>query len=176
MVPDQNGTTVDFTSGNIQNYTLTFTKDPTWVLANCELIAFVQDNTTKECFNGVKSMLTSLPSTMMSLTDFTGNPTSGCAPLNVSFTNVSAGVTSYQWAFTGGTPSTSILPSQVVVYNAAGSYDVSLTASNGVCKDQIIKAGYINPTATPGTPGQPTGNSAMCANPGPQTYTTTGSN
>jgi PKD repeat protein len=175
MVPNENGTTVDFTSGNVQNYTLTFTKDPTWVTANCELVAFVQDNSSKECFNGVKCMLPALPSTMMTLTDFTGNPTSGCTPLNVSYTNVSTGVTSFQWAFPGGTPSSSTVPSPSVVYNSTGTYDVTLTGSNGVCKDAIIKTGYISSTATPGTPGQPTGNSSLCGNPGPQTYTTTGS-
>jgi hypothetical protein len=174
MVPDQNGTTVDFTSGNTQNYTLNFTKDPTWVLANCELIAFVQDNASKECLNGSKCMLTALPSTMMTLTDFTGNPTSGCTPLTVNFTNVSSGVTTYTWAFQGGNPSTSNGTSPSVVYSAAGSFDVSLTASNGICKDEIIKPGYISANATPGTPGQPSGNNSMCVNPGPQAYSTSG--
>lgn len=175
MVPNENGTTVDFTTGDVQNYVLTFTKDPSWVTTNCELIAFVQDNSTKECLNGFKCMLTSLPSTMMVLTDFTGNPTSGCTPLNVNYTNQSSGVTSYLWAFQGGNPSTSTSPTPAVQYTSTGTYNSSLTVSNGVCKDEIIKTGYISATAAPDTPGQPSGNSSLCANPGPETYSTSGS-
>jgi hypothetical protein len=39
MVPDANGTAIDFTSGNTQTVTLNFAMDATWPLADCEFIA-----------------------------------------------------------------------------------------------------------------------------------------
>jgi thiol-disulfide isomerase/thioredoxin len=58
MVPNQNGTTVSFASGNTQEYSLQFTIDPTWVFENLELVVFLQDHITKEIFQGTKAMLT----------------------------------------------------------------------------------------------------------------------
>ena len=175
MVPDYNGTSFNFSSGDIQNFTLNFTKDPTWNAAHCELVAFVQDNATKEIFNGIKSALNSLPSTMMTLTDFTGNPTSGCSPLTVNFTSVSTGVTSYNWIFTGGNPLYSTAANPAVTYNSAGSFNVGLKVSNSVCKDTLGKTAYITVNSTPLAPGIPSGNNWMCANPPNQVYTTSGS-
>ena len=60
MVPDANGTTVSFASGDTQIITLSFTKDETWVTGNCEVVAFVQDNTTKEILNGSSVLLPQL--------------------------------------------------------------------------------------------------------------------
>lgn len=61
--------------------------------------------------------------------DFTASPTSGCAPLNVSFTNTSSGATSYLWNFGNSNTSTQTSPS--AVYSTAGTYTVTLTAYNG---------------------------------------------
>lgn len=62
---------------------------------------------------------------------FTANPTSICTGQSVTFTNSSSGnPTSYSWTFTGGTPSTSTATNPTVTYNTAGTYTVSLTATN----------------------------------------------
>jgi PKD repeat protein len=174
MVPDQNGTAFSFTSGNVQNFTLNFTKDPSWVAANCEIVAFVQDNPTRQIYNGCKSALATLPGAMMTLTDFTATPTTGCTPLPVNFTSVTTGVTAYSWTFPGGTPGTSTLPNPAVTYSGAGNFNVGLTGSNGVCKDSIGKTAYIVVSGTPGIPGTPTGNTSMCINPPDQSYNTSG--
>lgn len=174
MVPDQNGTSFSFGTGNVQTFTLNFTKDPTWVAAECELVCFVQDNATKVIYNGCKTALTTLPSTMMTLTDFTGTPTSGCTPLLVNFSAVATGVTQYTWAFQGGTPSSSTQPTPAVTYNASGSFNVGLKVSNGVCKDSLGKTAYITVAGSPGIPGQPQGPTSMCVNPPNSTYTTSG--
>ncbi|MEI6899919.1 MAG: Omp28-related outer membrane protein [Bacteroidota bacterium] len=175
MVPDYNGTTFTFGSGDIQNFTLNFTKDPTWVLANCHLVAFVQDNATKQIFNGIKSPLASLPGSLMTLTDFAGAPLTGCSPLSVNFTSSTTGATTYNWAFPGGTPSTSTVANPTnISYSNAGGFGAGLKITNGVCKDSLGKANYINVSGSAGTPGTPVGTSSMCVNPMPQTYTTTG--
>ncbi|MCU0285809.1 MAG: PKD domain-containing protein, partial [Acidobacteria bacterium] len=75
------------------------------------------------------------------IANFTGTPTSGAAPLNVSFTNQSMGATSYSWTFSDGGTSTAANPAHT--YNAAGTYTVSLTASNGSNSDTETKTGYI---------------------------------
>ena len=57
---------------------------------------------------------------------FSGTPTSGVAPLTVTFANLSSGATSYSWAFGDGKTSTTANPSNT--YSNAGTYSVALTA------------------------------------------------
>jgi len=59
MIPNQNGTVLDFSSSNTQTFVLDFTMDASWEQEYCELIAFIQTNTTKEILQGtLKSMAT----------------------------------------------------------------------------------------------------------------------
>ncbi len=170
MVPSQNGTSMSFNSGDIQVFTLNFTKDASWNTANCELVVFLQDNNTKEIFNGKKSDLTALPASSFTLNDFTASSTSGCAPLNVSFnTTQNPGVT-YSWSFPGGSPTTSSLPAPTIQYNNSGSFDVLLIGSDGECSDIKTKTNYISALAAPDAPQRPTGISDLCINPGNQVY------
>ena len=74
--------------------------------------------------------------------DFEGNPTQGCAPLTVQFTDQSTGEpTSWSWTFGDGGTSTAQNPSHT--YNNPGKYTVSLTASNQFGSDTEEKADYI---------------------------------
>ncbi len=57
MMPDQNGTVLDFSGGNTQTLDLQFSLDPSWVFENCELVVFLQDLSTKEIFQGTKLSL-----------------------------------------------------------------------------------------------------------------------
>jgi PKD repeat protein len=84
------------------------------------------------------------------IADFSGTPTSGGYPLNVNFTDLSIGATSWSWTFTGGTPGTSSAQNPAVVYNGAGTFDVSLTVYNATTSESITKTGYI--TVTPPQP------------------------
>ena len=60
---------------------------------------------------------------------FSASPTSGTAPLNVSFTDKSTGYPeSWRWDFGDGNTSTEKNP--VNVYSSAGQYNVSLTVTN----------------------------------------------
>ena len=63
MVPNQNGTALDFTSGNIQEVGISFTMDTGWENENCEVVFFIQDLSTKEVFQAVKYNLTEFAST-----------------------------------------------------------------------------------------------------------------
>jgi PKD repeat protein len=76
------------------------------------------------------------------VTNFTGTPTSGTAPLNVNFTDTSTGSpTSWSWTFGDGGTSTLRNPSHS--YGTPGTYTVSLTATNAYGSDIETKAGYI---------------------------------
>ncbi|MFW9769954.1 MAG: PKD domain-containing protein, partial [Candidatus Thorarchaeota archaeon] len=74
--------------------------------------------------------------------DFVGNPTSGCTPLTVVFTDLSTGeITSWDWDFGDGGSSTEQNPTYT--YNTAGSYTVILTVTGPGGFDTETKAGYI---------------------------------
>jgi len=57
MIPDQYGTAIDFTSNNTQIINLDFSIEEDWVYENCEMVVFLQNNTTKEILQGFKMPL-----------------------------------------------------------------------------------------------------------------------
>ncbi|MAB78478.1 MAG: hypothetical protein CMJ89_03900 [Planctomycetes bacterium] len=74
---------------------------------------------------------------------FSGTPTSGIAPLSVSFTDGSTGtVTSWSWTF--GDSATSIQQNPVHTYTSAGTYTVSLTAGGPGGTNVKTEPNYIN--------------------------------
>ncbi len=83
---------------------------------------------------------------------FTGAPISGQKPLTVNFTDQSAGtVNSWSWSFGDGTGSSSQNPSKV--YNTAGDYNVSLTATGPAGSSTMNRNAYITVTDFRHTPG-----------------------
>jgi parallel beta-helix repeat protein len=77
--------------------------------------------------------------------DFSGNPTSGNAPLMVYFTDESSGSpTSWDWSF--GDSGTSQVQHPSHEYTAVDSYTVSLTAANEYGQDTETKPDYITVT------------------------------
>jgi len=73
---------------------------------------------------------------------FSGSPTSGNAPLNVTFTDKSTGnLTGWKWTFGDGTYSTAKNPTHK--YSAKGNYTVALTATNAAGSNTTTKANYI---------------------------------
>jgi PKD repeat protein len=84
------------------------------------------------------------PPTTGPIPEFTGTPRSGMVPpsLTVTFTDASTGSpTSWLWDFGDGQTSTTRNPTHT--YSSAGSYDVSLTVSDGTTTNTQTKAGYI---------------------------------
>jgi len=99
--------------------------------------------------------------------NFTGNPTSGYAPLAVAFTDTSTNTpTSWSWTFGDGGTSTAQNPSHT--YTSAGSYTVTLTATNAYGSDGETKTNYITASTPPSPPvaafsGTPTSGMAPLA-------------
>lgn len=75
-------------------------------------------------------------------TSFTSAVTSGTSPLTVQFIDSSAN-TPVSWAWSFGDGNTSAEQSPSHTYSAAGSYTVTLTATNAEGSDTLSKSGYI---------------------------------
>jgi PKD repeat protein len=113
---------------------------------------------TNEYSNGGWSWMTQIASFSFGsssvsppVANFSGTPTSILVGGSVNFTDLSTNnPTSWSWTFLGGTSSTSTLQNPTVTYNTAGTYNVTLTASNSVGSNTLTKSGYItvSPNAT----------------------------
>ena len=83
---------------------------------------------------------------------FSATPLSGVAPLTVQFTDASTGApTSFAWDFGDGT-SNSTTQSPSHQYTNAGTYDVTLTASNVAGSSSLKKSGYVTVSSAVVTP------------------------
>ena len=158
MVPDANGTAVDFTSGNVQTVTLNFAMDSSWPLTDCEFIASFQD---KDAGQGNQygtaggypikkfKIYQTIKRGVIDLTPgFNASATN--VPMNgsVTFTNATVGgyigtPETFQWNFPGATPDTSTATNPTVVYTACGPHDVMLIVNNGGQIDTLTKSLYI---------------------------------
>jgi len=77
------------------------------------------------------------------LADFSGDPISGFFPLQVNFSDLTAGaVTEWKWYFGDGNTSISQNPSHT--YENSGNYSVSLLATGPGGNDSISKENYIS--------------------------------
>lgn len=76
--------------------------------------------------------------------NFTGVPTSGCAPLQVAFQDQSANTPlSWNWSFPGALPPSSTLQNPVVLFPTPGNYTVTLTVTNPAGSNSLTKTDYI---------------------------------
>jgi PKD repeat protein len=82
---------------------------------------------------------------------FNATPTSGTAPLAVSFADTSTGApTSWLWDFGDGTTSTAQSPSHT--YTTPGTYTVSLRAANANGSDTVTRSGLVTVQQQPPPP------------------------
>jgi PKD repeat protein len=102
--------------------------------------AFGSDTETKTAYINV------VTGSIAPLADFIANVTTIPEGGSVNFTDISSNLpTGWDWTFTGGTPATSTQQNPTgIVYNTAGTYDVSLIATNSAGTDTETKAAYIN--------------------------------
>lgn len=82
MIPNQYGTSLDFSSGNTQQFNLQFSLDDEWAGENCEVVFFVQNSATKEVQQTIKMLLTEFPSSNtedVSVNEITNLPDKTCS-------------------------------------------------------------------------------------------------
>jgi PKD repeat protein len=131
---------VDSSSADLNNATSTKQN----VNATTGLVVLATNDATGYYWHNYERLAPATPPSA----SFSGTPTSGQAPLTVSFTDTSSGSpTSWSWSFGDGGTSTNQNPSHS--YAAAGTYTVSLTVANSGGTDTATLADYINATAPP---------------------------
>src|SRR5205807_1756397 len=81
------------------------------------------------------------------IADFTAIPTSGVAPLLVSFSNLSTGASTYSWDF--GDSNTSIISNPGNTYSNAGTYTVTLIAAGSGVTNILTRTNYVLVTNLP---------------------------
>ncbi len=152
-----NGRTVSFsnTSSNATSYTWNFGDGITSNIVN-PVYTYNSDGSflvILTAFNACGSSSKSVVITVTSppVANFTATPQSGCAPLQVSFTNQSSGASSWLWSFPGGSPSSSTDQHPSVQYSSPGNYSVTLTATNSAGSATITKTNFINASGGPAT-------------------------
>lgn len=93
MIPDQNGTAITLDTGAQTTVNLNFTVNAAWNVADCEIIFFLQNMTSKEILQGVKYSLAQLvgayPVSHQTL-NFPNQSVNGTAVIPVTITNFGA--------------------------------------------------------------------------------------
>ncbi|WP_230669779.1 PKD domain-containing protein [Methanosarcina barkeri] len=80
--------------------------------------------------------------------NFSASPTSGKAPLKVTFTDTSTGIPA-KWRWDFGDGAKSFLQNPVHKYSKAGTYTVNLTVKNAKGKNTVTKTEYIKVITKP---------------------------
>ncbi|HEX4931344.1 MAG TPA: PKD domain-containing protein, partial [Gaiellaceae bacterium] len=138
--PPGAGTPVIRQDGNPDMNDVTSTKQGVNSLTGLPLLA------TENATDFYWHTLVSLVPTMPPVAEFSADQAAGVAPLTVAFTDRSSGAPAgWAWNFGDGGASTAQNPTHV--YAAAGTYDVSLVATNTNGSDTETKAGFITVTA-----------------------------
>jgi len=107
------------------------------------------------------------------LASFNADQTNICEGGIVNYSDNSSGdITSWDWTFQSGNPPSSSDQNPVVTYDDTGSYQVSLTVSDGTNSNTLTIPDYINVLTTPDIPEMPDGPSSVSSYPGnTSTYT-----
>ena len=154
MVPDAYGTPLDFSNTDEIVLNLSFTLEPTWIAGNCDIVPFVQTNTSKAVLQGSMTPIMFLPPPPPPLAaGFSSDVTSTCEAGEVQFYDESVGNPSaWEWTFEGGDPATSNEQDPLVTYNTPGVYDVTLTVSKGSEDSTMMQEEYMTVYAYPEQP------------------------
>lgn len=101
-----------------------------------------------DCQNGESEQLVFISLTPVA--SFSSSSNEICPGESITFNDTSnANPTSWSWTFPGGTPSTSTEQNPTVTYAVAGTYDVTLVATNAQGSGETIAANYAVVQALP---------------------------
>lgn len=165
MAPNAQGTDLSvYDLSEINDIELTFTFNNTWVDTECELVAFIQDDDSKEVLQSNKVELLSLVSVPPMLTaDFTSSAPGICTSGTVDYSPNSTDPSyTYSWSFPGGTPSSSTDENPSVYYDVLGEYDVELTIDGGDYVATNLEADFMAVVLPVGQPNSPDGEAEVC--------------
>jgi PKD repeat protein len=130
-----NWTFGDGNTSTLEDPSYTYVNDGTYDVSLTETNDFGSNTTTQTGSIVVGS--TGVPAA-----DFSAGTTSGTAPLVVSFTDMSTGSpTTWAWDFGDGTTGSDENP--IHTYTTAGTYSVSLIATNAAGSNTAVKSDYI---------------------------------
>jgi PKD repeat protein len=147
MLPDHYGT--DFVLedvGDNEAIELDFTFNNSWDIEECEIVAFIQDDVSKEVLHSAKIMILDLGDPVPTFAaGFFATPQVACeAPAVIDFYDDCIGEPNqWMWSFPGGIPETSLEEDPTVVYTEVGSYDVQLIVTDGTDWDTLFIENYI---------------------------------
>ncbi len=141
VLPNANGTNLDFSSQTQQTQTVNFSLNPTWVKDNCELVVFLQDATSDEIVQAAKiDMATVVSATVENPINIAIYPNPATNDLFVRTTQTS----SYQIINLLGQPLQSGQLTQTmnridVSSLSAGVYFITVTNGNDTQKVKFVK-------------------------------------
>ncbi len=144
--PPGKGTPIltDASSADINNATST----KQTVSSATGIVVVATNDTTRRYWTHYDPLEGAGPGPVVPAASFTRSPTSGTAPLDVTFTDTSTGSpTSWAWSFGDGGTSTAQHPTHR--YTAPGTYAVTLTATNAAGSDTVTRTGSVSVTAGP---------------------------
>ncbi|WP_321431228.1 PKD domain-containing protein [uncultured Methanolobus sp.] len=129
----------DDSNSTVQNPIHTYTSAGTY---NVSL------NATNIGGSNISTQLSYITVAVIPVANFSANVTSGAVPLSVNFTDLSTNSpTSWFWDFGDGTNSTDQSPTHI--YTSAGTYNVSLNATNVGGSNASTQLSYITTAVTP---------------------------
>ena len=121
-------------SSNLQNPTITYPAAGTYTAT------LTSQNTSNGCFDNFSQVIVVNPLPQPS---FTATPLAGCDPLEVDYTNTSAGVGQFNWDFGNGSTFIGANPPNQT-YSNTGAYNVLLTLTDtNNCVNSVTLNNYI---------------------------------
>jgi PKD repeat protein len=125
----------DGNTSTLENPSNIYSGDGTYTVTLTETNAIGSNTTTQAGYIVVGAVAAPVA-------DFSATPTAGTAPLSVQFTDSSTGSpSSWSWDFGDGTTVTDENP--LHTYTSAGTYSVSLTATNSLGSNTSVESDYI---------------------------------
>ncbi|MDD4247942.1 MAG: PKD domain-containing protein [Methanosarcina sp.] len=132
----------DGTNSAIQNPVHTYSTAGTYTVTLTATNAAGSNTATKTNYISVGAAAAQTP-----VAAFSASPTSGNSPMDVTFTDTSTGTpTAWSWNFGDGANSAIQNPKHT--YSTAGTYTVTLTATNAAGSNTATKSGYITAGTT----------------------------